>query len=665
MGAPTNPVEGSLPDNDKAPSRRAGLYVFGVFEVEALSGELRRNGLKIKLQQKSFELLLLLIEHAGQVVSREKLRDRLWPADTFVDFDANIKTALNKLRHALGDAAKNPTFIETVPKAGFRFIAPVTAPAPLGATPGFVHSNPVLSSDVNYSLLADHRFWKFAIGLGLLFAGAVTAFLITRSHRAHANAQFANAHSVLLVLPFENLSGESTQEFFTDGVTDEMITLLGREAPHELTVVARTSAMSYRGTRKPISQIARELGGVDYALEGSVRRSGTHVAINTQLCRVSDQKILWAQTYERELDDLLVLQRDIAERVSYSLLQKLVSSPGLIQARAVDARAHDAYLMGLYYQENKRSGEDQLKSLDYYKEAIQRDNTYAPAYAGLAYSYMLAAGWELMKPGDAYPKARLAAERALQLDPNLAEAHMTLATVEHEYDWKWQEAELEFRRALDLNPNSSLVHKGYAEFLMHSGRNGEALDEIQKAVALDPLDLGIRLMKAFIYLFSGEYDKSSRECKALIEADSQFAGAYYLLGGVYEEQGRYDDAVAEFEAARKVSHDSPKMTAELARAYALSGRRQDAYRLISALQKQSKSRYASPYSLAKAYSGLTNKQRAFTLLHQAMVERSSDLMYLRHDPGLENLHDDVRFSEIIQSIGFPAERESVSSKPNS
>jgi TolB-like protein/DNA-binding winged helix-turn-helix (wHTH) protein/Flp pilus assembly protein TadD len=650
MESPTKPRKG-LRDNHSV----VKFYRFGVFEVDPQAGELRRQGRKIKLQKKSLQFLLLLIERAGEVVLRDELRAGLWPADTFVDFDANIKTALNRLRQSLGDSAENPVFIETIPKTGCRFIAPVTKVERAGVSPD-VKDGPDLDLPVyveGTSSGTRTRRWKPVAASALLLGVALIGLSLLVWHDRKPPS--SSRPQALLVLPFDNLSGDPTQDFFSDGVTDEMITLLGERAPQGLSVIARTSAMQYRATRKPLAQIARELGGAEYVLEGSARRSGDHVAINVQLFRVSDQAVLWAGTYQREVTDLLGVQEDVAQRVSSSIVERLTPAARSSSPRAVTAEVHDAYLMGLYYQQNKRDGQKLLSGLKYFQQAIGKDPKYAPPYAALAYSYMLAAGWEMLTPADAYPKAKAASERALELDENLAEAHMTLATAEHEYYWKWGEAEVEFRRAIELNPNSSLAHKGYAEFLMQSGRNEEAISEIQRAVDLDPFSLGIRILRALIYFFAGQYDSAAQECARVIQLDPQSVPAYYFLGGVYAEQKRYVDATTQLETALKFSDGSSKILGGVAWIYAVSGRRQDARRLLSKLQHDANRKYVSPCSLAKIYAALGDKSRAFDLLQKAVAEHSSDLMYLRHDAGFDSLHDDPRFVDLERQIGFPAE----------
>jgi TolB-like protein/DNA-binding winged helix-turn-helix (wHTH) protein/Tfp pilus assembly protein PilF len=656
MESLTNPRKGSVQS-----ASAVRFFRFGVFDVDARAGELRRQGRKIKLQKKSFQLLLLLLERAGEVVLREELRAGLWPADTFVDFDANTKTALNRLRQALGDSAENPVFIETIPKTGYRFIAPVATGE---------HAEAFTAGDIEPKIEAPSSSvvggsprtltpWLKLAGIFAALMSVALAGLLILVWRPAKSGSSTSKPLVLLVLPFDNLSGDPTQDFFSDGITDEMITLLGEQAPQRLSVIARTSAMQYRGTHKPLVQIARELGGADYVLEGSVRRSGDHIAVNVQLFRVSDQAVLWADTYQREVSNLLAVQEDVAQRVSSSILERLTPTPGASLPREVNSEAHDAYLMGLYYQQNKRDGQNLLGGLRYFQQAIRQDPKYAPPYAALAYSYMLAAGWEMLTPEDAYPKAKAASERALELDKNLAEAHMTLATVEHEYYWKWAEAEAEFRQAVELNPNSSLAHKGYAEFLMQSGRNGEAIQEIQRAVDLDPFSLGIRMLRALIYFFAGQYGPAAEECNRIIQLDPQNVPAYYFLGGIYAEQKRYEDAVTQLETALKLSDGSSKIEAAVAWIYAMSGRREGARRLLSKLEGEANRKYVSPCSLAKIYAALGEKSKAFELLQKAAAERSSDLMYLRHDAGFDTLHDDPRFAQLERQIGFPAETQTV------
>src|SRR4029077_1969904 len=428
----TTPVENSL-----RPRRR---FQFGVFQVDVSNGELRKQGSKIKLQEKPFQLLVLLLEHAGRITTREELRQGLWSADTFVDFDANLKTTLNKLRQVLGDSAENPIYIETIPRQGYRFLPPVVSlecepyltrdALTGGARPPAISKSADVATNSGTSTGSRLAGWRVisAVMLALVLVAAGIYALRTKSAPVLKPMQ---QRVLLLVLPFDNLSGDPTQEYFSDGLTDEMITLLGRQYPNGLSVIARTSAMRYRATQKPLPQVARELGGVDYVLEGSVRRSGNHVAINAQLFRTRDQASLGAETYESGVGDVVTIQNNVGGQIARALVLQVGPERGRHPRSVPNPKIYDAYLMGLY-EANQRSEPSLRKSVEYFQTAIQGDASYAPPYAGLANSYLLLAGWLLMPPAEAYPRAKAAALRALELDETLAEAHTTLAEAEHE-----------------------------------------------------------------------------------------------------------------------------------------------------------------------------------------------------------------------------------------
>jgi TolB-like protein/tetratricopeptide (TPR) repeat protein/DNA-binding winged helix-turn-helix (wHTH) protein len=632
--------------------RNTRRFQFGLFELDLRAGELRKQGIRIKLQEKPLHLLLLLLERAGRTATREELRNGLWPADTFVDFDANLKTTLNKLRQALGDSAENPIFIETIPRHGYRFLAPVTRvfdDSVSGSAGSAAVSETVQVPSAAPKTTAEH--WRWGVAGALAMIAIATAIYGLRFRPAPAAASGAKP-IVLLVLPFDNLSGDATQEFFSDGLTDEMITLLGGHSPRGLAVIARTSAMRYKGTREPLPQLARELGGVDYVLEGSVRRSGKQVGINAQLFRTGDQTSLWTETYESELTDILTIQKDVAGRIAQSLLLRLVPSPAANGATAVDPKAYDEYLMGRY-EANHRTAEGLTKSFVYYQRAIRDDPGYAPAYAGMADSYLLSAGWLTLKPSQAYPKAKEAALRALQLDANLAEAHATLAEVEHEYNWKWSDAEREFRRAIELNPNSAMAHKSYAEFLMHGGRNAEAIVEIEKAKDLDPLSLAVSSLAGFVYFYAGDYDRAVQECEKILQLDPNFAPAHYFLGATLLQKKRYDEAIQQFQAAHDLTQGGSLMTAGLARAYAVAGRRPQAEWALAELKKNAGRSYVSPYGLAQVYAELGDKDRALTILERAADEHAFEMIFLNIDRSFHGLHGQPRFQALIKRIGFP------------
>jgi TolB-like protein/DNA-binding winged helix-turn-helix (wHTH) protein/tetratricopeptide (TPR) repeat protein len=655
----TTPVENSL-----RPPRR---FQFGVFQVDVSNGEVRKQGSKIKLQEKPFQLLVLLLEHAGRIATREELRRGLWSVDTFVDFDANLKTTLNKLRQVLGDSAENPIYIETVPRQGYRFLPPIVSleckPSLTGdsVTEGALTGDarpPAISKSADVptnasgtttgSRLAE---WQ-AISAVMLALVLVVAGIYALRTKSAPVLKPVQQRVLLLVLPFDNLSGDPTQEYFSDGLTDEMITLLGRQYPNGLSVIARTSAMRYRATQKALPQVARELGGVDYVLEGSVRRSGNHVGINAQLFRTRDQASLWAETYESGVADVLTIQSNVAGQIARALVLEVAPERGRQPRSDPNPKIYDAYLMGLY-EANQRSEPSLRKSVEYFKTAIQGDASYAPPYAGLANSYLLLAGWLLMPPADAYPKAKAAALHALELDETLAEAHTTLAEAEHEYEWKWSDAEREFHRAIELDPNSAIAHKSYAEFLMHGARSAEAIREMERARDLDPLSLIVNTLVGFAYSNARQYDRAIEEYEKVIQLDPQFAPAHYFLGGALTNVRQYDQALAHLQKARALTHGASLMSAGLARGYALAGRREQAQQSLRELQLRGMHHYVSPYGLAQVYAALGDKSGALDMLDRAVNEHAFEVLFLRVDRSFDSLHENPRFEELLKRVGFP------------
>lgn len=631
-------------------------FQFGVFEIDEANRELRKQGTKIKLHEKPFQLLILLLEHAGKIVPREDVRRRLWPADTFVDFDANLKTTLNKLRQVLGDSADTPLYIETIPRRGYRFLAPVVSVKRESCSAQAAKPTTIVKSSVDApaasGVTASPRLsWRFIGAAILAFATLVGCIYAFRTKGTPALKPMPQ-RIVLAVLPFDNLSGDQAQDYFSDGLTDEMITLLGRQYPQGVAVIARSSAMHYRGTHLPLPQIARELGGVDYVLEGTVRRYENHVAINAQLFRTQDQASLWAETYDSKVADVLTIQHDVAEQIAHALVLKVRPDRGWHSPSVPDPKVYDAYLMGLY-EANQRSEPSLQKSVEYFEKAIQGDASYAPPFAGLANSYLLFAGWLLKTPAEAYPRAKSAALRALELDENLAEAHAALAESEHEYEWQWANAELEFRRAIELDPNSAIAHKSYAEFLMHGARSTEAIAEMKRAQDLDPLSLIVNTLLGFAYHNARQYDRAIQEYEKVLQLDPQFAPAHYFLGGALTQKTKYDEAIAHLQQAQELTHRASIMSAGLARAYALAGRRDKAQQGLRELRLRGVHHYVSPYGLAQVCAALGDKGTALAMLDRAVNEHAFEVLFLKVDRSFDGLHEDPHFQELIKRVGFP------------
>jgi len=641
----------------EAPTQLSQCFHFGTFEVDLRLRELRKQGLKVKVQDKPFEVLALLLEQAGETVTREDLRRRLWPSDTFVDFDANLNTTLNKLRRALGDSADNPRFIETLPRHGYRFIAPVEAVAagtePKVAATGTIP--PPATSLVPAAFPRGQRLsgWMrshAAIESAIMLA-VIASVLLTIRWAVVRQSRSVTGRTMLLVLPFEDLSGDSGQEYFADGLTDEIITELGRLRSDRLGVIARTSAMQYKHTRKPLRDIARDVG-VDYVLEGSVLRAGGGVRVTARLIQSSDQTELWTESYERATPDVLALQRDVVDRIAQSLVIELLpngNAPGG-RAAAVNPEAYEAYLKGRYYW-NKRTADGLQKGLAYFQQAIQIDPRYAQAYAGMAESYLVAASSEggMVPWREAIPKAREAAKKALELDGSLGSAHASLAYIIWEDELNWRRAEEEFKRAIELDPGYATAHQWYAEFLAGMGRHEEALAESMTARRLDPLSLIINAEIGYVYYYARKYDETIDACRKTLEMDNNFPPAHVFLSWAYLQKGLEAQAVEEREKGLVLQGIDNEKAAGFSRAYArggLSGARR--WALDQMLLKGPEN--ARPYGAAVLCAGLRESDQAFYWLEECFRRHDTGLRWIKVDPKLDPLRSDPRFDSLLHRL---------------
>ncbi|HSE49218.1 MAG TPA: winged helix-turn-helix domain-containing protein, partial [Terriglobales bacterium] len=447
------------------PAPSLGHYQFGVYTVDVRAFELRKHGVRLKVQERPLHLLILLLERPGEVVTREELRKRLWPAGTFVDFDHGISSAVNKLRSALNDSAAHPRYIETIGRQGYRFLYPV---APHVTPLRVLEQRPVLVPKVKPP---RPRWLALAVITALLVATA-GGVLEWQRRVEQAPGQIRS----LAVLPLKNLSSDPEQEYFSDGLTDEFITHLA--TLQGLRVISRTSVMQYKGSTKPLPQIARELN-VDAIVEGAVLRSGNRVRITAQLIAASDDRHLWAASYDRDQRDILTLQNEVAREVADNIQLTLAAADRqrLSTSRPVDPQTHESYLRGRYHLAKRTPG-DIRTAIDAYESAIARDPNYALAYAGLADCYALLGGYANSPQDTFIRKARAAALRAVELDSRLSQAHTSLAVIAQNYDWDWQTAEKEYKEAIRLDPNNATAHHWYAEYLSFEGRFDEAFVEI-------------------------------------------------------------------------------------------------------------------------------------------------------------------------------------------
>jgi len=636
----------------------AGRLRFGLFEMDLPAGQLRKHGLKIRIQEQPFQVLAMLVQNAGKVVTREDLQKKLWPADTFVDFDHGLNKAINKIREALSDSAESPRYVETLSRRGYRFLAEVKdADAPV-RSPGLptqpqpseeVRDRPDVAGKlaVHKQLLRSHA-WKIsAFALLALMASLATWRLHSLMHRPPVIRSLA-------VLPLESLSSEASQDYFADGMTDELISDLGQISA--LRVISRTSVMTYKHARKPLPQIARELN-VDAVVEGTVLRSGDQVRITAQLIEAATDKHLWSQSYEGELRDTLTLQNKVASAIADQIRINLnpQEQAALKNTKFVNPQAYEFYLKGRYFW-NKRTADGLKVALAYFNQAVDEDPKYAQAYSGLADTYALLGDWQYaaMTPKEALPKAKAAAIKALELDSTLGEAHNSLAFVLDGFDWDLDAGGKEFRRAIDLNPSYATAHHWFAWHLSLLGRYDEAIAEMRKAENLDPLSLIINADLAELLVLAHSYDESIRQSNKTIEMDPNFAMAHNQLAQGYLEKHMYSEAVTELEKAVRLSGGSPTCIANLARAYAASGKRSEAIRLLSGLQKRSNPTYSYGSEIATIYASLGDRDQAMNWLEKAYEERFNPGVLLR--PGFDPLRSDPRFEDLVHRIGLPRTR---------
>ena len=591
------------------PLRHTSVVRFGAYEVSLQSGEVRKAGLRIRVQQQPMKLLEILLERPGEVVTREELRSRVWADESFGDFDQAVNIAIAKLRSALGDSADNPRFIETLPKRGYRFIADVSvvdadarpkrSEFAAGDLPATEPGDKLQGAGL--AVAPKRRLWpalRVIVALALVLGLPILAVWLFRS-RGRAPTGIRS----LAVLPLDNLSGDASQNYFADGMTDELITDLAQISA--LRVISRTSVMVYKGARKPLPQIARELN-VDAVVEGTVLRSGEQVRITAQLIEASTDKHLWSQSYEGELRDTLALQNRVARTIADQIRINLTpqEQAALKNVKVVNPEAYESYLKGRYFW-NKRTANGLKVALAYFNQAIEEDPKYAQAYSGLADTYALLGDWEygVLAPKEAYPRAKAAASKALELDDTLSEAHASLASLGM-FDWDWQSAGKEFRRAIELNPGYATAHQWYAWNLNLLGRQSDAIAEMRKAESLDPLSLIISADMADVLFVARLYDESIQQSRKTLEMDPNFAVARFELGQVYLEKHMHNEAVAQLQKAVQLSEGNPTFIANLARAYFASGKRSEAVKLLSDLKKRSNPSYSNASEIAVIYASL-------------------------------------------------------------
>lgn len=581
------------------PSQARQNTRFGVYEVDFRAGELRKNGLKVKIQEQPFQVLAALLERPGDIVPREELRTRLWPGDTYVEFDHSLTVAIGRLRETLDDSADNPIFIETLPRRGYRFIAPVEKLNGAGSADAAKDAVPSQSGVAAPASRGSgtHGALGWVVAVIVTAVLASTIYLIDRrtsTRLQSARHQPAGSRIMLAVLPFQNLSGDAHQEYVSDAMTEELITHLGRLDPQGLGVIARTSVMKYKNSSSDVKQIGRDLG-VSYVLEGSVRRGRSQIDVTAQLIQASDQTHLWAETYERPLADVFAIERDVTQRIAESLSLKLFPEreAALARAETIETAAYEAYLQGRSaWEEGTEAGFD--GALTFFQQAVSRDPHYAMAYAGLGETYLSLGDYHFVAPEEADRKAAEAISRGLGADPSIPELYVLRAAVLSRQTPAQTGAEEAYRRALELNPSDARAHGDYALYLRDAARLPEAQREIDQAVVLDPLSPNVHMLAAWVLLSADRLDDAQSHLERALQLNPEYPAAMYFMARVNERRNRPGDAILWYEKAVSASGRTPKYLHALGIAYAKAGRKDEARRLLDELKNQAKRRYVAP-----------------------------------------------------------------------
>lgn len=632
--------------SSELPTEQARIRFGDAFELHCGRCQMFRAGRLLKLERIPTEILIRLVEAPGEIVSREQIVDHVWGKDVFLDTDNSINGAIRKLRRVLRDDAEQPRFIQTVTGRGYRFIAPVEVVSP-EIEAASLPSNAAATTRAAVPPPPAPRNW---LKLLLLVAAAITlAAVAPIVFRSRPTPGLTSQRYMLAVLPFENLTGDANQEYFTDGLTEEMITQLGRVDPSRLGVIARTSMMNYKGARKPLNEVGRELG-VEYVLEGSVRRDGGKVRVTAQLIQLSDRTHLWAEEYDRELRDILVIQSDISAEIASEIERKFGASqshPASAAAMTPErSEAYDFYLKGLYSFNKRTAFPEAIRN---FQQAVTRDPQYALAYALLADCFTLMGAYEHLPPSDFAEQAQAAATRAVELDDRSAEAHTALALIVQNHDYDWSTSEREFRRAIALDPNYATAHQWYAEHLMWLGRFDEAFAESERARQLDPLSLVIATDDAYLFYTSRKYDRAIKEFRSVLDRDPGFDRAH-LIELAYLQTGQCSAALDD-------SHTRPVENAswfwsETAYLNSRCGAPESARQALARLLELEKQHPHNPIAVGIAYLGVGDNEATLEWLDKAYEQRSNELTKLKADPIFDPLRGYPRFQDLLHRVGL-------------
>jgi TolB-like protein/DNA-binding winged helix-turn-helix (wHTH) protein/tetratricopeptide (TPR) repeat protein len=630
-------------------------FRFADFTLDRSRYQLRRGERLLRLEKLPMDLLIFLAERPGELVSRDQIAERLWGKDVFVDVDHSINVAIRKIRTALKDDPEKPRFVETVIGRGYRFAAPVASgngdsPAQVQSLPPPAQTAPAPAVLPTAVLVKERRTSSARMLLVLVAVMALlaVAWLLIRGGGAWSTARLPIRS--LAVLPLKNLSGDPTQDYLADGMTEELI---GRLAQiHDLRVISRTSSMHFKDSQLSVPEIAKTLN-VDAIVEGSVTREGSRIRVHAQLIRAATDEHFWSETYDRELQDVLGLESEVAQSIAGKVEVTITGKERerLATVRSVSPEVYESYLKGRFAWGKANSRADVEESIGYFEQAIKKDPTFAPGYLGLANAYSeLGSVFIGDPPEKVRPQAILAARKALELDPESAEAHVLLANMQ-QAQWQWSEAEVEYQRALALNPNDAAAHLAFAYWLLCHGRTDEAVTWAQRGRQLDPLAVSGDDL-AWILFLARRYDESEREVRSLLAMHPDDAGALWDLGFALIANGQPEAAVPALEKARAVSNRSPGVTGVLIRAYAHAGRRTDALRLLAELKKRKQAGYIPAAAFVNAYLGLGDNEQAFVWLEKAYTEQSIILQWVKVHPYFDPIRGDRRFADLVRRVGL-------------
>jgi len=640
------------------PEETRTIYSFDGFVVDLNRRVLLRDGQPIQLTSKAFDLLLALVESQGRELGKEELMERVW-ANQIVE-DANLTVTMANLRKALGEKASDHRFIVTIPGKGYRFVAE------LGnrdlrrefivesKTEGLITVEEDVVGDEPQGKLVGAQFtkvkgrvWLGAVALFVVLAISVAGYFTWFSRATVASPQIKS----IAVLPFKPLVADSRDESLELGMADTLIARLSNI--REINVRPISSVRKYSALEQDPIAAGREQR-VDAVLDGQIQKAGEKVRVTVRLLRIADGAPLWSSQFDEKMTDIFAVQDSISERVTSALALTLTNEEksGIAKRYTTNTEAYELYLKGRY-QLNRLTDDGFFKGRAFFQQAIDKDPGYAMAYAGLADAYDRLGGFDALAPKEAFPQAREAAQKALQLDASLAEAHTALATVNFAYDWDFSAAAREYQRAIEINPGYSDAHQVNSYYLAAIGRFNDALAEMKRALELDPVSLEKTTGIGEILYQQRHYDEAIGQYRKALEMDSNSGFTHWALGRALLAQGKFNEAIAEFQKAIPLSGDSPDEPAELARAYALAGRRDEALKIIGELNKLSEHKHVSPTGIAAIYGALGDKNQAFAFLNKAFDERDFVLIMLKVEPMLDPLRSDPRFAELVRRIGLP------------